>query len=99
VALAAPRRRALRAGRGRRRRHLTAAIFDAAAIRARRIELFPPAAEAPPWPANRDGEHFGLANRHCGICPKAENEHCGLSCETARKAINDGVIVTMKGAR
>jgi hypothetical protein len=78
------------------------AVFDAAAIHARRRELFPPMEPEPPaagavwgW-GLKDRERFGTAREHCGICPKRADEHCGLNCETQRGALHDGVTVTWR---
>lgn len=73
---------------------MTAAVFDAAAIGTRRRELFPPIPEPPPAWLGLDHERHGSAARHCGICPKPEDETCGLSCETQRQALDDGVTVS-----
>jgi len=71
---------------------VTAAVHDTNAIRLRRQELFG-------WPEvilnhYRDRERFGTLNDHCGICPKAPDENCGLTCDNERRKLNDGVTVT-----
>lgn len=72
---------------------MTAAVFDAAALAARRRALFPRALDDP-FTDSYDRERFGSAERHCGICPKPAHESCGLSCEAQRQTIADGVTVT-----
>ncbi len=73
---------------------MTAAVYDAGAIRARRLELFPPLPEAGPMEAGVDRERLGTLNRHCGVCPEPEDQPCRLNCDFQRRAINDGVTVT-----
>jgi hypothetical protein len=72
---------------------MTAAVFDAAAIRARRQELFPPP-DRTLAEAEVDRERFGTRDRHCGVCPRHVDEPCPLSCSAQRGALNDGVTVT-----
>jgi hypothetical protein len=69
---------------------LIGAVFDAKAIAERRYELFGPPRISPD---GVDRERYGSVQRHCGICPKPPDERCPLSCETQRKALNDGVTV------
>jgi len=71
---------------------MTAAVFDATAIAARRRQLFGGGPEGDRvW---GDRERFGAPHAHCGICPKPEAEYCSLSCSATRDALNDGVSVT-----
>lgn len=71
---------------------MTAAVFDIAAVRARRLELFPAFEPTLPLPS-RDREQRGTAREHCGICPKHPDEICHLSCIERAKLV-DGVTVT-----
>jgi hypothetical protein len=69
------------------------AVFDMAAINARRRQLFGAAEEATIPAGIIDRERHGTATRHCGICPKAADEACHLQCDAVRAAIKDGVTV------
>lgn len=70
------------------------AVFDRAAVRAARTKLFGGAPPDPVPPPQFD--RFGTSYRHCGACPKADGEPCGVSCTSNREALEktDGVKVT-----
>jgi hypothetical protein len=70
---------------------MAAAIHDANAIASRRYEIFGSMPQQSTW---HDYECKGTPRRHCGVCPKADDEICHLQCETVRGAIKDGITVT-----
>ena len=69
----------------------TAGVYDIEAVAKRRRQLFNLAERAFEF---HDRERYGKSDRHCGICPRPENEPCGDSCTIEREKLNDGITVS-----